>query len=303
VSPFVGVPIGSPVGAYSFDMVRRAGWAELVTISVAAIGWTCLGAAPVFAGQAPFRYEHGEPLNNLSLTPGAVFKVSAATICQTGYAEHARDVPESEKLAVYAEYGITYHPTNRYEIDHLIPLELGGSNSTANLWPELNDHPKGYLNSKDRLEDRLHQLVCRGQIAFAVAQRLIATDWVSAYHRSFGIWPSGSVATYNSPASSTPTTTASSGGGAVQVSVLSPVAPGVYEALIVRSVSPNAHCVLSVTLPSGAQSAAVGLGSVIASSSGIASWSWRIGTNIRAGVARATVACGSGSIVTDFTIS
>jgi hypothetical protein len=37
---------------------------------------------------------------------------------------------------IYRGYGITYHGKGDYEIDYLISLELGGSNSIKNLWPE-----------------------------------------------------------------------------------------------------------------------------------------------------------------------
>jgi hypothetical protein len=42
---------------------------------------------------------------------------------------------------VYKAYGIISHQPHEYEIDHLISLELGGSNSIRNLppWTELLD--------------------------------------------------------------------------------------------------------------------------------------------------------------------
>jgi hypothetical protein len=50
------------------------------------------------------------------------------------------------------------------EIDHLIPLELGGSNAPENLWPQRYDGERNAAR-KDRLERRLHAMVCRGEIS------------------------------------------------------------------------------------------------------------------------------------------
>ena len=44
-----------------------------------------------------------------------------------------RNVPAQMKREVYREYGITSHGSGDYDVDHLIPLELGGSNSIKNL--------------------------------------------------------------------------------------------------------------------------------------------------------------------------
>src|SRR5437867_11473696 len=41
------------------------------------------------------------------------------------------------------------------EVDHLVSLELGGSNSTANLFPEAASPVPG-SHEKDRLENELH---------------------------------------------------------------------------------------------------------------------------------------------------
>lgn len=285
-------------------MEKRRPWyrISILVIGATAVTWAFAGEAR--AAGAPFRVEHGEPLNNLTVTPGAVFKVSVAAICTSGYSTRVRYVPESEKLAVYAEYGITVHGTNRYEIDHLISLELGGSNAISNLWPELNDHPKGFLNSKDRLEDHLHRLVCTGQVALGVAQHMIATDWVGAYHRYFATWPSGTVATSSWLPVSTSTTVGATATAAVAlVSVGSPIAAGAKEELVVHSPRANDLCGLSVTLPSGTSSTSTGLGAARASKTGRVAWSWKIGSSTRPGIAQAHVHCSAGLLTTHFVIT
>jgi hypothetical protein len=72
---------------------------------------------------------------NPALTPGAVLTTSAARVCVSGYSSSVRDVPDSEKEAVYARYGIPHVPY-QHEVDHLVSLEVGGSNAITNLWPE-----------------------------------------------------------------------------------------------------------------------------------------------------------------------
>jgi hypothetical protein len=113
-------------------------------------------------------------------TPGAVFPVTSERVCQPGYARSVRNVPESEKLAVYKEYGIFHHVPGAYEIDHLISLELGGSNDKANLWPESYSGPNN-ARDKDKVENALHQQVCGKIITLAQAQYEIATNWLAVY--------------------------------------------------------------------------------------------------------------------------
>jgi hypothetical protein len=117
------------------------------------------------------------PKPNGALTPGAVLTSDARKVCVRGYAQSVRNVPTSEKRAVYASYGIHSHRPHQYEIDHLISLELGGSNEQKNLWPE--PYPSAY--SKDSLENALHAAVCAKRIPLDSAQRWIARNWVSAY--------------------------------------------------------------------------------------------------------------------------
>ncbi len=134
---------------------------------------------------------------NPRLTPGAVFPgVTAAQVCVPGYASSVRDVPDTEKAAVYAEYGTAHHTPGQYEIDHLISLELGGSNDIANLFPEAAA-PKPGFHEKDKVENELHRQVCAGKVKLADAQREIATDWIAVYRTMPG--GSGASSTEGNP--------------------------------------------------------------------------------------------------------
>ena len=116
-------------------------------------------------------------------TPGSVFSgVTKDQICVAGYSKTVRNVPESEKKAVYEEYGIASHMTGEYEVDHYISLELGGSNEMANLWPEAAKPTPGF-HEKDKVENYLHQQVCDGIISLQQAQIEIATNWLQVYQQ------------------------------------------------------------------------------------------------------------------------
>jgi hypothetical protein len=93
-----------------------------------------------------------------------------------------RNVPTSEKNQVYAEYGIASHISGQYEVDHLISLELGGSNDISNLWPELASPTPGF-HQKDQVENYMHSQVCSGALDLAKAQEEIATNWLAVYNQ------------------------------------------------------------------------------------------------------------------------
>ena len=78
------------------------------------------------------------------------------------------------------------HPN--FEIDHLVPLCLGGSDDFSNLWPQSRQTiaPKWNAEAKDRLERRLCEMVCSGQLDLATAQQAIAMDWIKAYEKFIG---------------------------------------------------------------------------------------------------------------------
>ena len=104
-----------------------------------------------------------------------------STICVSGYTERVRP-PESQTEAfkfdlAYPAYGIP--SGDESELDHLVPLELGGDNDAANLWPEVGSLP----NPKDAVENALNQAVCDGRVSLARAQRAIARNWETAESR------------------------------------------------------------------------------------------------------------------------
>ena len=134
------------------------------------------------------------------LTPGALNPAVeqaniSETICVPGYSRSIRppeEYTERLKRLGLRRYGYSDLRLRDYEEDHLVSLELGGSpTNPRNLWPEPHHVIGGWGSyTKDRLENRLHTLVCRGRVPLAQAQRAIASDWIEAYKRYIGPDPS-----------------------------------------------------------------------------------------------------------------
>jgi hypothetical protein len=124
-----------------------------------------------------------DALADSACTPGAVFPdVTAEQVCRPGYSSSVRNVPAAVSRGVYAAYGIAKRTAGEYEVDHLVPLEIGGSNDIANLWPEAAE-PRPGFHEKDVVENYLHAQVCTGNMRLIDAQRSVATNWVDVYQR------------------------------------------------------------------------------------------------------------------------
>ena len=114
------------------------------------------------------------------LTPGdALPSVTAVDVRTPGWASEHRQVTESMRDQVYMLYSRTRGP-DCCEVDHLIPLELGGSNDMKNLWPQ-PDEPRPGWPEKGQLENELHAEVCAGKMPLAAAQRCIASNWIECW--------------------------------------------------------------------------------------------------------------------------
>lgn len=141
-------------------------------------------------------------LPNQTSTPGDFDKtITRADLCHpvpgkkntwTANTKARRHVTAAVHAQAYRWYGVKPHegfcqsPEGEgCEVDHLISLELGGTNDISNLWPEPY---VGVWNAhmKDKLENKLHTLVCSGKLPLLRAQTEISHDWIGAFRRYVG---------------------------------------------------------------------------------------------------------------------
>lgn len=142
---------------------------------------------------------------NHQLTPGGIDQrmFTPAYLCAHPTSDRRR-VPLALRHEVFAAYGVSYDDHGNYEVDHFVPLSLGGVNScpdnhTCNLWPQ--PHQKDYAQvapwgseTKDKIEGKLYTEMCNTHTHKAKkdAQWLVETrqalidDWQSLYRQYFG---------------------------------------------------------------------------------------------------------------------
>lgn len=143
------------------------------------LSYLLLLVLPVYALAAP-----NPALPDHRLTPGAIRpSATAQEICSrrfhTGPYRHTTPKMKAE---AYAEYHRTKKPGVCCEVDHLVPLELGGMDVEANLWAQPYKPVPG-AHQKDLVENCMHRLVCEGKLGLAEAQRRLMTDWYAEYQR------------------------------------------------------------------------------------------------------------------------
>ena len=140
---------------------------------------------------------------NSDLTPGMIDQSLTPQYLCSHSSQDRRGVTTSLAKKVFKAYGILYDDHSSYEVDHFVPLFLGGvntcpNNPTCNLWPE--GHQADILamapwgsETKDVLEGVLYRTMCvkRGGVRRAVkdvqwlreAQSTMMSDWRQAYRR------------------------------------------------------------------------------------------------------------------------
>jgi hypothetical protein len=136
-------------------------WTKLVAVAtlVAIVTTAHVGAVEV------------EVRPDKNLTGGSVRTGDRDAAC--GHSkENRHPLPPKIRDEILTRYKLPPGTHPDYEIDHLIPLCLGGADDPSNLWPQPRRSKEETWNAeaKDRLEDLMCKMVCNRQIDIAIAQ-------------------------------------------------------------------------------------------------------------------------------------
>ena len=127
------------------------------------------GVPAIAAAQLPSAFQ----------TPGNKGKATDAQVCAADFVASVKPMAKWQKEQALERYGKRPEDFTG-ELDHLIPLSLGGTNDPDNLWPLPSNRGMG-PGEKNALDLKLHELVCAKSITLKAAQDAIKKDWVKAY--------------------------------------------------------------------------------------------------------------------------
>lgn len=116
-------------------------------------------------------------LPDRNCTRGATLTSSRERICRPAFHGAGR-VTRLHRAQAYRLYGVSVTDRRRYELDLLVPAELGGSFDRNNLWPL----PRGarIATEKRMLMVRLRRRVCDGSLPLALVQQQVERNWKRA---------------------------------------------------------------------------------------------------------------------------
>jgi hypothetical protein len=146
-------------------MTVRMAWLSCVATAV------ILGVPAIAAAQLPSAFQ----------TPGAKSKANEAQVCAADFEASVKPMAKWQRDQALEKYGKRPEDFTG-ELDHLIPLSLGGTNDPDNLWPLPANKDMG-PDQKKELDLKLHQLVCDKTLTLKAAQDAIRKDWVKAYNQ------------------------------------------------------------------------------------------------------------------------
>jgi hypothetical protein len=128
-----------------------------------------LAAPSIAMAQRPSTYK----------TPGATAKVKMEQLCAPDFAQSVKPVSDWQRTQALERYGLRADGFSG-ELDHLVPVSLGGSNDPDNLWPF---HASGAftLEAKQALASKLQGMVCARKLSLKDAQDAFRKDWTLSY--------------------------------------------------------------------------------------------------------------------------
>lgn len=162
----------------------RRHWRKAVAIGISAAAIAAVGLSSQTHGHIGPANLYPDP----SLTPGllATFDFNELTAITNGltYSKNHRQTSSALKAQIHSEYPDCPAPN---EIDHYIPLALGGADDAKNLWCEsdlLTWNGVNYgFHVKDSLENYLVIQMKAGNISPIDAQNCIQYDWIACYQQ------------------------------------------------------------------------------------------------------------------------
>jgi hypothetical protein len=108
-------------------------------------------------------------------TPGAYRVLSRSAVCST---KDRPTLPAADRRKVVGEYGVPRWSGANGELDHRVPLFLGGLTVEDNIWPERGGIP----NRKDALESLVRRRICVDRtMRVRTGVRIFLSDWRHAY--------------------------------------------------------------------------------------------------------------------------
>jgi hypothetical protein len=118
-----------------------------------------------------------------AINPNVSQETIQQTICVVGYTATVRPATSytnGVKAKLLREQSLPIATASEYELDHRIPLALGGHpRNLANLALQLWEGDNG-AKRKDQLERRLQRLVCAEALRLDTARSAIYFDWRAA---------------------------------------------------------------------------------------------------------------------------
>ena len=145
--------------------------------------------AAVFVAMHALAVAQPYALPDRTLTPGAIDPAVTqnniqSTVCVRGYTDKVRPHKKYTnrlKHEQIEQYRLADRNVRNYELDHLIPLNIGGNPSDPkNLWPQ-SRQGEWSAEQKNDLEFVVYKMVCQGEITLLEAQQRMAKDWIEAY--------------------------------------------------------------------------------------------------------------------------